>query len=225
MSPSAGEPALTGCFRLPQTPSHPENPRQSEQHEGAAALSPALRGIERTYTLDWGFCSAKKRVFVGQCSATAGPVRTIACWILAPHPQIHWLQHYPIDRLIALFPSLPVCFCCCRALSLELSGTKVIKTTESGGGPRGGLLWLDLDAVERRYLLSAAVNCTVAVYDLEVRNTHVQSTPFPYEYLRPSSLSYRTSHTYRTSLIPFFAPSSLSSYRTSDTYNRAAAIV
>mmetsp|Transcript_20955 Transcript_20955/g.58126 ORF Transcript_20955/g.58126 Transcript_20955/m.58126 type:complete len:120 (+) Transcript_20955:292-651(+) len=51
-----------------------------------------------------------------------------------------------------------------RAASLGLSATKLLEPTNQGGG----ILWLDVDNVEHRYLLSTTVNCTIAIYDVQM---------------------------------------------------------
>eukprot|EP00873_Tetraselmis_striata_P037521 jgi/Tetstr1/457785/TSEL_044330.t1 len=53
-----------------------------------------------------------------------------------------------------------------RAATLEMDARKVIK---SGG--QGGLLWLDLDATEQRYLLAASVHSCIAIYDTQVASS------------------------------------------------------
>jgi hypothetical protein len=44
-----------------------------------------------------------------------------------------------------------------------MDARKVVKT-----GNAGGVLWLDLDSTEHRYLLTASVHSSVAIYDMQV---------------------------------------------------------
>jgi hypothetical protein len=57
----------------------------------------------------------------------------------------------------------------CRASSLALCPATELASDAPGGGARGEVLWLDLDAAEQRYLLAAAGDGAIEVYDVQAR--------------------------------------------------------
>ena len=51
-----------------------------------------------------------------------------------------------------------------RNLELEFSRSKAIQSAHTGG-----VLWLDLDHIDHRYLLAGGADGSVAAYDVQVR--------------------------------------------------------
>lgn len=96
-----------------------------------------------------------------RCSA-AGALRLRACSAAAaPPPRCAAALHASCRCTTLLQPAAP------RLAALELAPGFDL-ATDAPGGARGEVLWLDLDLVEQRYLLAAAGDGAIELYDVYV---------------------------------------------------------